>query len=332
MSQQLSIYQKFRLTTPLAPYLWKMAHDHHSSTTTYGNANTAFTIGIVLNFIFVVIEVLAGFWIHSLSLLSDAAHNLADVGTLALSLLAYRLLKVKANDQYTYGYRKTSILVALFNSVVLLVSIGGIAFEAIHKSLSPPEPLPGTTIALVAGVGIIINSLSALLFFRDKGRDINIKSAYLHLISDALVSAGIVAGGFIIYYTHWYWIDNVMSLIIAGVILISTWKLLRESLRLSIDGVPENIHLDDIRTMALKMEGVVDLHHVHVWALSSAENAMTAHLVLADEITNEKEQIIKHSLKHELEHKNIQHVTLETERENESCQKEICASASPASP
>ena len=244
-----------------------MAHDHHHPTTTISKANTAFVVGIVLNFVFVLIEAFAGFYIHSLSLLSDAAHNLADVGTLALSLLAFRLLRVRPNNQYTYGYRKTSILVALFNAVILLVSIGGIAFEAIHKSLSPPEPLPGTTIAMVAGAGIVINSITALLFFREKDKDINIKSAYLHLVSDALVSAGIVVGGIVIFYTNWFWIDNALSIVIAGIIIFSTWRLLRKSLKLSLDGVPEDIRVDDIQALVLKMDGVRNIHHVHIWRI-----------------------------------------------------------------
>ncbi|MDD1443058.1 cation diffusion facilitator family transporter [Dolichospermum sp. ST_sed3] len=301
-----------------------MGHDHHHPVTTLSKVNAAFTFGIVLNFAFVIIEAAVGFYIHSLSLLSDAAHNLADVGTLALSLLAFRLLKVRASEQYTYGYRKTSILVALFNSVVLLVSIGGITFEAVHRSLSPPEPLPGKVIALVAGIGIVINAVTALLFFREKEKDINIKSAYLHLMSDAIVSAGIVVGGLVIYLTHWYWVDSALSIIIAGVILISTWRLLKASLRLSLDGVPENIDLSEIKSMALHVAGVKDIHHIHIWAISSTENAMTAHLVTTNNITAAQEHDIKNHLKHELLHKNIQHITLETEKENEVCTTEVC--------
>lgn len=304
-----------------------MSHDHHHHHTppVLSKVNAAFILGIVLNFVFVVVEAVAGFLINSLSLLSDAAHNLADVGTLALSLLAFRLLKVKPNDQYTYGYRKTSILVALFNSVVLLVSIGGIAFEAVHKSLRPEqEPLPGMTIAMVAGIGIVINAASAILFFREKEKDINVKSAYLHLLSDALVSAGIVVGGIIMYYTHWNWIDNALSIAIAIVILFSTWKLLKESLRLSLDGVPENIDLEKIKTAVIKADGVAGIHHIHVWAISSTENAMTAHLVLKKNIGQEREQEIKHNIRHELEHNNIRHVTLETEREGEACDVNSC--------
>jgi cobalt-zinc-cadmium efflux system protein len=302
-----------------------MGHDHHHHAPPLSKATAAFTIGIAFNFAFVLVEAIVGFYINSLSLLSDAAHNLADVGTLALSLLAFRLLKVKPNDQFTYGYRKTSILVALFNSVVLLVSIGGIAFEAIHKTLVPSsEPLSGSTIAIVAAVGIVINGVTALLFFKEKDKDINIKSAYLHLLSDALVSAGIVVGGVIIYYTNWFWIDNVLSLLIAAVILIGTWKLLKASLRLSLDGVPADIHVDEIKSSAMKIKGVVDIHHIHIWAISSTENAMTAHLVLTGGIPHEEELRIKQDLKHAWEHKNIQHVTLETEWENELCKAEVC--------
>jgi len=307
-------------------YLCFVGHDHHHhSTPSLTAVNTAFKIGIALNFTFVIIEASAGFYINSLSLLSDAAHNLADVGTLALSLLAFRLLKVKPNDQYTYGYRKTSILVSLFNSVVLLISIGGITFEAIHKILNPnPDPVSGTTIAIIAGIGIFINGMSAFLFFREKDKDINVKSAYLHLLTDAVVSAGIVVGGIIIYYTQWFWLDSAISIIIACIILISTWQLLKESLRLSLDGVPESIDLVDIRVIGLKINGVADIHHIHVWAISSTENALTAHLVLKKDTTPEDEQKIKYELRHELEHKNIQHVTLETERENEMCGAKPC--------
>jgi cobalt-zinc-cadmium efflux system protein len=300
------------------------AHSHrHDHSVVLSNVNAAFVTGIVLNFLFVIVEVIAGLMIHSLSLLSDAGHNLADVGALALSLLAFRLLKVKPTDQYTYGFRKTSILVALFNAVVLLLSIGAIVYEAIHRLLNP-QPLPGTTVALVAGIGIVINSVTALLFFRDKDKDMNIKSAYLHLMSDAIVSLGLVAGGIVIFYTNWFWIDSALSILIAIVILISTWRLLRSSLRLSLDGVPENIHIDDIKATAMKVKGVKDLHHIHIWAISTTENAMTAHLVLSKETTTEQEQIIKNELKHEFVHKNINHITIETERENEPCETEDC--------
>lgn len=299
-------------------------HDHHRhSHALPAQINLAFILGITLNFLFVVVEVVVGFWTHSLSLLSDAGHNLADVGALALSLLAFKLLKVKSNHNYTYGYRKTSILVALFNAMVLLVSVGAIAYEAAHRFFNP-EPIPGITVALVAGIGILINSITALLFFRDKDKDINIKSAYLHLMSDAIVSLGLVIGGIVMYYTHWYWLDAILSMVIAVVILWSTWQLLLDSLRLSMDGVPADINLEDIKTSALEIPGVKDLHHIHIWAISTTENAMTAHVVLAQETGLDLEISIKSQLKHTLLHKNIHHITLETEREFEQCETMVC--------
>ncbi len=296
------------------------SHDHAMPLT---NVNKAFIIGIVLNFIFVIIEVIVGLSIHSLSLLSDAGHNLADVGALALSLLAFRLLKVKSNEQYTYGYRKTSILVALFNAMILLVSIGAIVYEAVHRFLNP-EPIQGLTISMVAAIGIVINTVTALLFLRDKDKDLNIKSAYLHLMSDAIVSLGLVIGGIVIYYTKWFWIDSILSIVIAIVIILSTWRLLKDSLRLSLDGVPENISVEEIKTAAEKIVGVKNLHHIHIWAISTTENALTAHLVLENSLPTEHEHKIKHQLKHELEHKNIHHITIEIERENENCKNEKC--------
>ncbi|MFZ1675998.1 MAG: cation diffusion facilitator family transporter [Saprospiraceae bacterium] len=298
-------------------------HNHHEHSVTLKNVNPAFIIGIGLNLLFVLIEGIAGLFTNSLSLLSDAGHNLADVGSLALSLLAFRLLKVKSTKLYTYGYRKTSILVALFNAMVLFVVVGAIIYEAAHRFFYP-EPIPGLTISIVAGIGIVINSITALLFLRDKDKDLNIKSAYLHLMSDAVISLGIVLGGIIIYYTHWFWLDSVVSISVAIFILFSTWRLLKGSLRLSLDGVPENISLDEIKVIAKKVEGVKEVHHVHVWAISTKENALTAHLVLNENVSSEQEQKIKHDLKHRFLHLNIHHATLETERENVICETEDC--------
>jgi cobalt-zinc-cadmium efflux system protein len=301
-----------------------MAHDHahhHHHAVAPANMNEAFIAGIALNLLFVVVEVFAGFYNHSLSLLSDAGHNLADVGSLALSLLAFRMLKVKATEQYTYGYRKTSVLVALLNSVVLLISIGIIVYESIRR-LFDPQTVAGLNISLIAAIGIVINFVSARLFFKNKEQDMNVKSAYLHLIADALVSLGIVIAGILIYYTGWFWLDPVISILVACFILVSTWQLLKVSLRLSIDGVPEQISVPDLKTIAMSMDGVVDFHHIHVWAISTTENALTGHLVLSVDITSEEEQRIKHELKHKLVHRNIQHSTLETEREPTICRNE----------
>ncbi len=302
-----------------------MAHSHHNHdhAPVLTNVNKAFIIGISLNFIFVIAEVVAGLITHSLSLLSDAGHNLADVGTLALSLLAFRLMKVKSNEHFSYGYRKTSILAALFNAVLLLVSIGAIIYEAIQRFLHP-EPVPGLIISIVAGIGIFINATTALLFFRNKEKDINIKSAYLHLISDAVVSAALVVGGIVIIYTGWFWIDSALSVVVAIVILITSWGLLRDSLRLSLDAVPANVKIDKLKAVALKIDGVKDLHHIHVWAISTTENALTAHLVVNKTVSIENEQLIKRGLRHELLHQNVHHVTLETEWEGELCSEAAC--------
>lgn len=296
------------------------SHDLRGSN---AKVNNAYIIGISLNFIFVVIEVTVGLYVNSLSLISDAGHNLADVVALALSLLAFRLMKVRSNEKYTYGYRKTSILVALFNTMFLLVSIGAIAYEAVHRIFNP-SPTSGGTIAIVAAIGIVINGATALMFLSNKDKDINIKSAYLHLMNDALISAGIVAGGIIIYYTNWFWVDSLFSIAVVVIILFSAWRLLRSSLRLSLDGVPGYISMDDIVSTALKIKGVKGIHHIHIWAISTTENALTAHLVLQPETNSEDEQLIKNDLKREFGHKNIHHITLETEKGDIDCETITC--------
>jgi len=265
--------------------------------------------------------VVAALFIHSLSLLSDAGHNLADVASLALSLLAFKLMKVKPNEKYTYGYRKTTILVALLNSVILLVSIGAIGFHAVQH-IFHPEPLPGLAIAIVAGIGIAINAITALMFLRDKDKDINVKSAYLHLLSDAIVSAALVVGGIAIYYTQWFWIDPALGIVVGIIILVSTWKLLRTSLRLSLDAVPENVDLAKIKTTISGIDGVRNIHHIHVWGLSTTTNALTAHVVIDDDASMSKLESIKKEIKHELHHLNIQHVTLEFEQPMTKCEED----------
>jgi cobalt-zinc-cadmium efflux system protein len=299
-------------------------HSHsHSHAVDLKSINNAFIIGILLNFLFVLIEVSAGLYVHSLSLLSDAGHNLADVASLAMSLFAFRMVKVKPTQNFTYGYKKTTILVALLNAGILLLSIGAIGFEAIHR-LIEPQPVPGRVISLVAAMGIAINAITALLFLRNKENDLNIKSAFMHLLADAIVSAGLVIGGVIIFYTHLFWIDAILSLVIAGVILISTWQLLKDSLRLSLDGVPEGINLQSVQTNILEMKGVKDFHHIHIWALSTTENALTAHLVVSKDTDLKNLESLKHEIKHKLLHLNIQHATLETEMEDARCEEPEC--------
>lgn len=298
-------------------------HHDHSHSVELTSINKAFIIGIVLNMAFVIIETVTGFWTHSLALLSDAGHNLSDVASLALSLLAFRLAKVKASAKYTYGFRKATVLTALLNAVILLIAIGSIGYEAIVR-FSHPQPIEGRTVAIVSFIGIIINSITAYLFRQDKEKDLNVKSAYLHLAADALVSLGVVIGGVLILYTHWLWLDSVISLGIAFVILIGTWGVLKDSLRLSLDGVPENVDVEKIRTRILSLSQVSDFHHIHVWAMSTTKNALTAHLVIketADFIEIEK---IKSQVKHELEHLNVHHSTIEVDTEGGSHEALIC--------
>jgi cobalt-zinc-cadmium efflux system protein len=296
-------------------------HHHHPINLT--SVNRAFVIGIVLNFAFVIIEVIVGLTIHSLSLLSDAGHNLADVASLAMALVAIRLLRVKPNEHYTYGYKKTTILVALLNAAILLLSLGAISYEAIHR-LMAPEPVAGMKISIVAAIGIGINAVTALLFFRNKDSDLNVRGAFLHLLSDAIVSAGLVIGGVVIYYTGLSWIDPALSLVVAVIILFSTWQLLRDSLRLSLDGVPAGIEIKKVRETIGRMKDVKGFHHIHVWAISTTENALTAHLVVDRNSGMETVEALKHKIKHQLLHQNIQHATLEIEMEDAPCDEPDC--------
>jgi cobalt-zinc-cadmium efflux system protein len=297
---------------------------HHHHPVNLKQVNRAFVIGIILNFVFVIIEVVVGLNIHSLSLLSDAGHNLADVASLGMALIAIRLLRVRATEQYTYGFKKTTILVALLNAAILLISLGAIGYEALHRLMTPEPALPGKVISIVAAIGIGINALTAMLFFRNKDSDLNVKGAFLHLLSDAIVSAGLVIGGLIIFYSHQYWIDPALSLLIAVIILYSTWQLLRDSLRLSLDGVPPGIQISKIREKVAKMKDVQDFHHIHVWAISTTENALTAHLVVDKTCAMETIEKLKHTIKHELLHLNIQHATLEVELSDSPCDEPDC--------
>ena len=296
-----------------------MSHEHshqHSHAINAESLNKAFIIGIVLNLAFVVIEFAAGFWFDSLALLSDAGHNFSDVVSLVLALLAFRLAKVKANERYTYGYKKSTILVSLLNAVILLVAVGAIVIESIHK-LSNPAVVPGGAIAWVAGVGVLINAFTAFLFMKDKEKDLNVKGAYLHMAADALVSVGVLVAGIVISRTGWYIIDPIIGLIVAVVILISTWNLLHDSLRLTLDGVPTSIDSQKVVEAIRALPGVDDVHHIHIWAISTTENALTAHIVLKQP---EGMQEVKHLIRHRLEDFGIGHATLEFEVPGEHCE------------
>lgn len=305
-----------------------MAHHHHHEHHHHGpldpgRLNRAFLIGIGLNLLFVVVEAGAGFMTGSLALLTDAGHNLSDVGSLGLSLLAFRLAHIRPSERFSYGYQKSTVLASLANGLVLLMVVGGIGYEAVRRLSEPPQ-VPGMTVAIVAAAGILVNGLSAWLFHRDREQDLNIKGAYLHLAADAAVSAGVVAAGLAMYWTGWRWLDPVISFFILAVILWSTWGLLKESISLTLDAVPEKIDLKKIRAAALRIEGIKDIHHIHVWAMSTTENALTAHLVVEEGLSGDQVQTLKKYFRHELEHLNIRHATLETEGEMEECANKEC--------
>jgi cobalt-zinc-cadmium efflux system protein len=290
----------------------------HTHTPEAKSLNRAFLIGIAINALYVIIELVAGLYYDSLALISDAGHNLSDVASLALALLAFRLAKVKANDKFTYGYRKSTILVSLINSVVLFVAIGGIVWETFSR-IHNPVAVQGLPISVVAGIGIMINAVSAFLFFKDKDNDLNVKGAYLHLMADAAVSLGVVVSGILIFFFHLYWLDMVMSLIIVAVIFYSTWNLFSDSLSLTLDGVPKGIDINKVIAEIKEVEGVIDVHHLHVWAISTSHNAMTAHVIINHDNGMEQLNIVKTNIKHELEHLNIEHATIEFETELEDC-------------
>lgn len=283
-------------------------HNHASG---LDHLNKAFIVGIVLNIVYVVIELVAGIALSSVSLISDAGHNLSDVVSLVLALLAFKLAQVKPSQKYTYGYKKSTVLVSLLNACILLVAVGVILWESVEK-LRNPHPVEGGAIAWVAGVGIVVNAFTAWLFVKDRKKDLNVKGAFMHMAADALVSFGVVVSGIIIGFTGWYFIDPIIGIVIAVVILISTVRLLSDSLRLSLDGVPVGmVSPDDVRRRVMDAEPrVSDIHHIHIWAISTTENALTAHVVIG---RAEFEGAVKSSVKHLLEDMGITHSTLEFE-------------------
>ncbi len=249
-------------------------HDHSSV-----NYNRAFIISVTLNTAFVIIEAIYGIVANSLALLADAGHNLSDVLGLLLAWGASILARRRPTARRTYGLRRSSILAALLNAILLLVASGAISWEAIRR-FGEPNPVSGGTIIIVAAVGIFINTVSAFMFFSGRERDLNIKGAFLHLIADAVVSLGAVLAGIAIVTTDWLWFDPIVSLIIVVVIVINTLQLFQESFNLVTDAVPSGIEPLAVRTYLAGLIGVVSVHDLHIWAMSTTETALTAHLVM----------------------------------------------------
>lgn len=292
-----------------------MTHEHHHHDHALTSLNRAFILGIALNVGFVLVEFAVGIAYGSMGLLSDAGHNLSDVASLLLAMLAFRLARAHATSRYTYGYKKSTVLISLLNSVILLVAVGVIIAESIGRMVHPAS-VEGGPIAWTAGVGVIINGFTAWLFLRDKERDLNVKGAYLHMAADALVSVGVLVSGLVIRWTGWTVVDPIVGLVVAAVIVASVWSLTRDSLRLSLDGVPAGIRIDDLMRRMTDQEGVEAVHHMHVWAISTTENALTAHVVLSDRAQS---GVVKRRLKELLREAGVRHATLEFESASEQC-------------
>ncbi|MBT8356542.1 MAG: cation transporter [Desulfobacterales bacterium] len=286
-----------------------MPHDHKHEIKNY---NRAFTFGVLLNVIFVVIEAGYGIIAGSLALLADAGHNLSDVLSLLLAWGASLLASKKPTRKRTYGFRRVTILASLLSALFLLVTLGGIAWESIGRFFNP-EPVQGMVIIVVAGIGVVINSITALLFISGKERDLNIKGAYLHMAADAGVSLGVVIAGIAIMITGWLWLDPAISILIVIIVLIGTWVLLRDAINLSIDAVPRGIDISRIEDYLTSLKNVSCIHDLHVWALSTTETALTAHLVTTKDPMDNTFLLEIQQYLHDQFH--IDHTTIQLEKE-----------------
>ena len=288
------------------------AHSHHPEPGS-GSLNRIFALGVGLNVGFVVVEAIFGFFASSLALLADAGHNLSDVMSLLIAWVAILFAGRPPTARRTYGFRRGTILASLFSSILLLLAMGGIAWEALGRFRNPAE-VNGQIVIAVAAAGVVINGLTAMLFASGRQRDLNIKAAFLHMAADAAVSLGVVLGGLGVLMLGWYWLDPVISLIIVAVILLSTWGVLRDSLNLVFDAVPRGIDPIQVRNYLKGLPGVADIHDLHIWGMSTTETALTAHLVIPDGGGGDS---FLRSLADELrDHYRIAHVTIQVERED----------------
>jgi cobalt-zinc-cadmium efflux system protein len=262
-----------------------MSHHHHNhagSNTAEGGHNAAFAIGTALNLAFITAEILFGLAANSMALLADAAHNFGDVLGLLLGWGAAWLTRLPPTGRRTYGWGRSSILAVLLNATILLIGVGGIGVEAVQR-LMAPQPVTETTVILVAAVGIVINGITALLFMSGRGTDLNIRIQFVHMAADAFVSLGVVVAGLLIWLTGWFWLDPLASLAVALVIVFGTWGMLRESVDLAMDAVPDGVARNEVQDYLASVPGVVEVHDLHIWGLSTTDIAMTAHLVCLEE-------------------------------------------------
>jgi len=292
-------------------------HHDHGHSHAPADHGPAFAIGVVLNLAFVGVEAVAGFLSGSMALLADAGHNLSDVLSLALAWGASVLAKRPPAGRFTYGFKSSTILAALANAGLLLVAIGGIAFETLNRMASPPA-VEGRVMMVVAGIGIVINAATALLFMRGRHNDLNIRGAFLHMAADALVSLGVVVAGGLILLTGARWIDPVTSLVIVLVIAWGTWGLLKDSVKLSLNAVPEHIDEAAVRAHLAALPGVARVHDLHIWPMSTTEAALTAHLVIPG---GHPGDAFLRGLAHDLDHRfGIGHSTVQVETGTGDCE------------
>ncbi len=285
-----------------------MPHQHSHQPDNY---NRAFALAVGLNVSFVALEASYGVWINSLALLADAGHNLSDVLGLLIAWGASLLAKRKPSPRRTYGLRRVTILASLLSALLLLTALGAMAWEAIHR-LPIATPVSGLTIMIVAGIGVVINTLSALLFVSGHQHDLNIKGAFLHMAADAAVSLGVVLAGLAMMFTHWLWLDPVISLGISVAIFVGTWGLLRDSVNLAVDAVPRDIVLEEVEKYLLSLPGVAACHDLHIWGMSTTEVALTAHLMMPEGTSNDA---FLHQTAHGLRERfGIAHPTMQIER------------------
>lgn len=297
------------------------AHNHHTA-----NYHRAFAVGVLLNTIFVVIEAGYGVAAGSLALIADAGHNLSDVLSLLLAWGASWLATKPATAKKTYGFRKVTVMASLINAIVLLFALGGITWEAIGR-IFEPKPVEAVTVIVVAAIGVVINTATAWLFVSGQKEDMNIRGAYLHMVADAGVSLGVVLAGVVILLTGWQMIDPVLSVLIVAVILIGTLSLLRDSMNLAIDSVPEHVDIDGVTSYLTGLDNVCQIHDLHVWAMSTTETALTVHLVTTDSTVSNA--FLAKVQQHLHDHFDIKHSTIQVENQNnESCllSNDICKS------
>jgi cobalt-zinc-cadmium efflux system protein len=292
-------------------------HGHHGHSHGHGHSHAppadpgrAFAIGIALNLVFVIIEAGYGIFADSIALVADAGHNLSDVLGLALAWGGATLAKRAASKRFTYGLRGSTILAALANALLLIAALGAIAWAALSR-LAQPLPVEGGVVMAVAGVGIVVNVISALLFMRGQKHDLNVRGAYLHMVSDALVSVGVVVSGGLILLTGKNWIDPLVSLIVVGLIFWQTLGLLKDTVAMALAGVPRGVDFDEVQAALLGLDGVSDVHDLHIWGVSTSETVLTAHLVVPG---GADDAFVMHAASVVREQFNIGHVTLQIER------------------